>query len=407
MKTYLLKPVGLALVIGLSLFGAAQRAQADPEPGVEIEVNTSATNDDAVPLSGTTKWDVPTPCRIRMSSAWNQPMTIVLVNPVAGNGQLNYHRLSLSHPTINTAQDGSLTLPLPQDGSWVSFTITGSHGSESVGDAVLKAYKDNTGGSLKKTVHVSVYWWANRNMIVSPHGNYVDNLAVGTLSNVGAPTVNLTARAWLQPAGVSCNAQVSNLRVGIVQNALASTNLVAVYNNPVWNNPTPGDTVTVQSQYQSGFSLPTNADDVPNGQPGPTYVAPASLCSGESTSDDTPLFSVPTTRTLSATTANGIATTVTYTLSSMNINAQFLDWCVLRNNAFPDQSDLNGATQALVELGWTLTVGTGSPYPTAREDTIQNRTPSGSMVLTTTTSQFANHALVPFQSSAGTPVTLN
>ena len=414
------KHLALLTVTLTGLLVAAPHAHALPEPEVEIEINNTAqTDDDVVPLNGTTTWDGPTYCRIRMKSAWDQDMTVMLVNPKAGVGELNYNRLSFyTSPYI-----GALHLRLPQDASWVTFIISGIRPSQSVGDAIIEARKDREDGPLKTTAHASVYWLSPVNMIVSPtKDNYHVDLTTSRIYNVSLNrAVELTAKAWLQPPGLPCSSQISNLEAGIVQNVLNYAG-VALYSNPVWDTPLQGDSVEVQSQYQISQTLHKQADDFPPGDQGPVYAPMVSLCGNvaTSTATDAPAFTVRTpgtrkprpTVTVDATTKNGVTTTVTYTISSVNLDFNFLDWCALHNVAASaaNPGDLQGAYQALTESGWTLNVGgTGQgdeKDQVAKRTSVQNQSPSTPMVLAVGESNSARSLSVPSEGQTGPFITL-
>ena len=309
-------------------------------------------------------------------------MWIALVSPDEGLGGFSYHRISF----VGQQHEGVLDyVGLPKDGSWVPFSITGNAVSDKVGDALIEARRYGSSGKLKQTANVTIYSLSPVSMDVLTHGSYKTDLTKATLENEDGPTVYLTAKALLSPVGTPCDTpQLAGLSVGIVQNAVTATSR-ALYTNPVWDTPVDGDQVTVRSQFQSAVTLIDPADDFPDKQEGPNYGDLAPLCSsGIVSSTDTPGYALvnPNTNqpivrvTRTNETDKKVLTTVTYTLSSISLNARFLDWCILYNTGMADQSSLQQSTQALVESGWTLDVGTEEKLLTAQADAVQNRTPS-------------------------------
>lgn len=398
----------LLLVTALALphIVLAQGGGGDPTPrveapedwGVEIEVfNTSDTEDDIVALGGST------PCRIRLSTETEQDKTITLVTPP---NAVEIRRLSFSHATIPASAEGTLTLGLPKDSSWVPFSIGGALGSQEVGDAAIEAHESNAEGELKGSADVSVYWFHSPFMRLWPGGgSYTFNQTTGTLNTAGT-AVNMAAQIMLSPPGLSCDVPpLSNLRVGIVQNVTAPNAFVTVWGNPTWINPIDGDSVTVRSQYRRTRGLLSTTADVRIGF-GPTYVPPVPVCEGESNTDDSPSFDSPVTVEASAITNGGAIATIRYTrLVSMNLDADFLDWCVLYNRAI-GATNLQQATNPQVESSWSLHVGSGATQQTAQIDTPQSRPVTHSLILTRNPSEFANNAIVTSNVLAGAEVTL-
>ena len=103
-------------------------------PQVEIEINTESTLDDYV------TW-APTLCKIRLSnySKFNSPQTFTLRNMPGAVGKVNF--AAGSTPPQGSAGDSTLTLTLPNSGSWVNFYISGRFGNPSSRDkdAVIEA----------------------------------------------------------------------------------------------------------------------------------------------------------------------------------------------------------------------------------------------------------------------------
>ena len=189
-------------------------------PAMEIEINnTPATNDDLVEL----KCEHPANrstinCRIRATATCPTSSTVVLTNP---DGRLRFPN----------AADTTRTLTVPGDGSWVAFQISGERGSNAIGDAIIEAHCNTATGALTARKGVTVFWFDQAQIKLTRGGAY--SVTRGLYTITGAHAVNYEAKARIRPAGVNCSApQVTNLRVGIMQDSLA-------YNHTVtWDNPT-------------------------------------------------------------------------------------------------------------------------------------------------------------------------
>ncbi len=393
MKIKFVKQLFSVLVVSAGLFAVAPQVQAAPEPGVEIEVNnTSGSDDDVVPLSGTTKWDTSTPGRIRLSSSWTKDMTIVLVNPPAGNGELNYRRLSLGSSTVNTAEDGSLTLALPKDGSWVPFTISGSRGSQGVGDALIEAHKDSSGGATKTTAHVSVYWLDNANIIVSVGGYYGLTAANYTVTTGNSHAVDYAAWATIKPSGLSGSApQLANLRVGIMQNANSATHH-RIWDTPVnfqWLTSASPLTVTTYEQLDLTSSIPGRFNDSEASvaplydQPGRSGMLdsrslqiPYGISGGDTArSNDTPSPGFVPTWTHFIRSSGAVVAQVTYSNRvKATMNDSFETWAVFFNTT-------TNATTPIRQAHWNLNVDSLVTNPQTPQKAVIT-TPSGGTPVT-------------------------
>lgn len=404
--------LSLLLLAGTVAWPSLALAQEDdPDPvdhteatnwEVEIEpYNTADTVDDVVALGGSTN------CRIRLSTSETEDKQITLVCPQI-NATNTSKRISFSHASIPTASDGTLSLTLPKDGSWIPFSIYGAVGSERIGDAVIEAHRSAADGELKASADISVFWFQTPLMTISTSGaTYTFNAAAGSLlpsgGNLNQGVVTLTAQITRQPPGLSCNApQLINRKVGIVQNAVAPNAYKAVWDSPVWDSPIAGDSVIVPAQYKYTEALASTKADVAEGNSGPCYVTPESVCTGMSVTSDTPTMTIVKENTIPAKTVKGIPTSVTYKrLISMNIEADFLDWCVLYDAALAT-TNLAQATQAQVESDWNLHVGSGATQQTPQINWQQSRAVTHSMVLTTDEDEFANKDTTITEEANGT-----
>lgn len=111
-------------------------------PEMEIEVNeTPETDDDLVRVHS--EEERPTiPCRIRATSEASGARA-VLSNP---DGRLRFPGQNVETHTV----------PLPDDGSWADFEISGQTRSEAASDALIEAHCDSAEGPLKAQSAVTV-----------------------------------------------------------------------------------------------------------------------------------------------------------------------------------------------------------------------------------------------------------
>lgn len=121
---------------------ASGAVQGCPCPEMEIQINnTPESNDDFVPLH-TNQARPEIPCRIRATSAACNARAI-LSNP---DGRLRFPGAGQSTTTIS----------LPDDGSWVAFSISGETASSAARDALIEAHCANGPNALKAHASVTV-----------------------------------------------------------------------------------------------------------------------------------------------------------------------------------------------------------------------------------------------------------
>lgn len=387
-------------------------SNTEATPGVSIGVG-----DDTIPLIGTHKWTRSTTGSVFLTTTSDSDVTVVLVNPPV-SATNSAHRLSFGviSPGETLNPDGTLTVVLPRDGTSKRFSISGSYGSSNTGDAIIEAHQ---GTNVLNSVGISVYWLRSPHMFLNDGGAiYASTVDRSTGKQVLYTTGNVAARLIseisLEPPGVSVGSTPSLdvIKSGILQNVLAHSAYTAVYDKPYWKNPIERDTVTVSSQYKFSSGFSSNTDDVlvSSGYNGPEYISPVPMSQGLSSVSDTPRFPAALTRDVDATTAGGQPATVRYTrLISINIDADFSDWCSLHNFNV-DQSHLGDAIQLFKQSSWHLHVGTGKTMthitfvPTEVDQAVTN---SSGVALTNDPSQVANNSAVETRTAMGPSVTLN
>jgi hypothetical protein len=343
---------------GDDAFTAADSASQQcvmPCPTVEIEINnTPAANDDLVQVQSVHPPGRPiVDCRIRATSSCPMAATIVLTNP---DGRLRF------------PGPGDRTCPVtvPNDGSWVPFRISGETGSQAIGDAVIQAHCNAAEGELKGQKALTVFWFDQPQINIAAGGAYA--LSGGRYTVTGAHAVDYSAQARIRPAGVDCSApQVRNLRIGILQTALAG---VATRNT--WGNPAvrwragvaAGTTIRVPSQYRYTCNQPASANDSEAtvaplyDQPGKggtlsaNSLKPPVGCAGggAATSFDTPSSPAAATYTLPVRDAGGAEVAdVDWGLSSATRADSFDTYVVVFNTA-------SNEFVALRKRGWRTNV---------------------------------------------------
>jgi hypothetical protein len=329
-----------------------------PCPTVEIEINnTPAANDDLVLI----KSDRPArrhKVKARIRSTSGPTENVVLTNP---DGRLRFPE----------AADTSLTLSVPAGGAWVEFEISGETGSAAIGDAKIEAHCRTATGDLIGTKDVTVVWFDEAKMSIANPGTYS---IVGTrLTATGGNAVDLSAEARIRPAGVDCAApQLANLRIGIMQNALAGITREWLWDNPsiVWlPGVAPGTVVDVPTVIRQAINRPAPGNDTAASvaplydQPGKAdtldanSLKPPKGCTGGgvATSRDTPSNGAAATLVVPAESPAGVTVgQVTYRAQSAKILVQFLTWTVVFDTAKQEFSLLR-------ERGWGLNVDGRGP----------------------------------------------
>jgi hypothetical protein len=317
-------------------------------PAMEIEINdTPAVNDDLVQL----KCEHPAHrttvnCRIRATAACPTSSTVVLTNP---NGRLRFPN----------AGDTTTTLTVPGDGSWVPFQISGETGSNAIGDAVIEAHCNTATGALKASKGVTVFWFDQAQINVTPESNY--SMVGDRYTASAGVAVRYSAQARIRPAGVDCaSPQVTNLRIGILQNLIPPYTKTKIWDTPsiLWNpGVVAGTSVTVANSRSFIISVPTVTNDVTSAAAAPLYVQSATSlkppigCAGgaAATSNDTPSTPFPPRFTLPATTAAGVVVGTTRWSNRVKVvlNKNFKTWAVLFDTT-------TNHLCALRERGWSL-----------------------------------------------------
>lgn len=332
-------------------------------PTVEIEVNnTPAANDDLVGL----KCEHPAhrakvSCRIRSTGA-GAIRTIVLTNP---DGRLRFP----------DSADTTKTVSLPNDGSWVSFEISGERPSAAIGDAVIEAHCQTATGDLKGSKPVTVFWFDEVKIKVVPGAAY--SVAGGRFRPVGGNAVNYSAEARIRPAGVDCTApQVASLRVGIVQNALTATHS-RTWKNPAitWNPGVASGTVAIVPSTRSLVRTLSTASNDSIASVAPLYDQPGKApdtidegslqspigCAGgiaATSNDAVSLTTPPTFGPFDAVDSAGtVVGNVTYgTFDSAAFDDSFRTFTVIFNT-------VSSELCALRERTWTLRINSRSRGP--------------------------------------------
>ncbi len=282
-----------------------------------------------------------------------------------------------------TNPDGRLRFPdtadttkaviLPTDGSWVSFEISGEKGSTAIGDAIIEAHCQTATGDLKGSKPVTVFWFDNVQIKITAGGNYTKS--GGRFTVVGAHAVDYSAQARIRPAGVDCAApQVTNLRVGILQNGLAGVTGRITWDSPTisWNlGVAPGTSVTVPRAMRSTTTQPATANDSATtvaplyDQPGKAdtidanSLKPPMGCTGgaAATSNDSPSDSLQPTLVVPAQTGAGLVMgTVTYHFKNRTIEGGFTTWAVIFDT-------VSNEFCALRQRGWSINVDSAGAAP--------------------------------------------
>lgn len=325
---------------------------------MEIEINnTSATNDDLVEL----KCEHPAhrhivDCRIRATTNCPTSSTVVLTNP---DGRLRFPN----------AGDATTTVTVPGDGSWAAFQISGERGSDAIGDAVIEAHCNTATGDVKARKGVTVFWFDDLHINVTPGGAYAS--VGGQFTPTGGNGVNHSAQARIRPAGVDCAApQIRDLRVGIIQTMLTWPRR-RTWTAPAiaWNaGVAPGTRVTVPTTIRMDRVLPAAANDTAAAvdplydQPGKgattidaNSLKPPNGCAGgaAATSNDSPALAMPATFAVPAESPPGtVVGNVTYrTFVRGTLDATFLTWIVIFNVT-------SNELCALRERNWAVNVTT-------------------------------------------------
>ncbi len=323
-----------------------------PCPDVEIEIDNSPdAKSDLVQLRSEHPPGRPTVnCRIRAVSLPPNPGTIVLTNP---DGRLRFG-----------ASDKTLTLTVPNDGSWVPFQISGEKGSDAIGDAVIEAHCNTGKGALQGKKALTVFWFDGAKIDLTPGGQY--SLSGGEYTTTTAPAIIHTGEVTIKPAGLDCSApQIKNLRVGIMQ-----TGLAGIYGRITWGNPTiifdpavpAGTEVVVPQQQRLTLNQPITVNDS-DAASAPLYdrggIKPPTGCSGGGPAKlhDTPSNSAPPNYVIDAVDAAGKKVgTIQYSLISATVEGSFISYVAVWNKA-------TNETVAIRQRGWSINVDSSAAGP--------------------------------------------
>ncbi|MEO8795656.1 MAG: hypothetical protein ABI390_09325, partial [Daejeonella sp.] len=118
-------------------------------PVIDVEINSVSTLDDYLTWS-------PTLVKIRLNnhSEFSSSVNVILRNMNNSIGKINFGNLTLANNS--TASDSTLSLSLPNSGTWVNFYIAGKFNNASLRDkdAVLEIISGNSGvtTTIKDTV---------------------------------------------------------------------------------------------------------------------------------------------------------------------------------------------------------------------------------------------------------------
>lgn len=322
---------------------------------VEIEVNnTPAENDDVVQL---------------MCERPAQRFRVQSRGRVIGNPE-NEVNVTLTNPDgrlrFPAQVDGTRNLTLPRNGDWVAFEISGETQSGALNDAEIVARVNGAGGPMCGKEDVTVFWFDQAMTGVAAGGNYA--VAGGRFTAVGGNAVNYSVQARIRPDGVDCTVpQVTNLRIGIMQN-VTSTTRASTWDTPTitWNpGVAAGTTVTVPTSIRSTLAFNGAVNDSEAtvaplyDQPGKggtldaNSLKPPIGCAngGAATSFDTPSLPTPATFSLPARTAGGaVVGTISWTVFvNVTANDSFVTWTVTFNTT-------NNEICALRQRGWALNI---------------------------------------------------
>lgn len=369
-----------------------------PCPSVELEINdTAITTDDLVALkcehpAGRTIVN----CRIRATGSPTHDATIILTNP---DGRLRFPN----------ATDTTTTVTVPRSGTWVPFRISGEAPSAALNDAIIEAHCNTAIGDLKGTKPVTVFWFDNAEIKITPGDTY--SIVSGRYTASPGNAVNYQAKARIRPAGVDCSApQIKDLRIGIMQNALAT-----IRREMIWGNPTitwmagvaPGTVATVPAQIALTKRHPLVGNDTAASvaplydQPGKgetidaNSLQPPEGCtgSGTATSNDNP--SGPIIANFNQPALNGagmVIGTVNYTFVHTVMTYDFRTWAVAFNL-------VTNSFCSLRERTWSLHADSAATTPqrvtAAAADTVPTAAPVTSPTSNSIFNDSANHTTAP------------
>jgi len=316
---------------------------------VEIEINdTPGTKDDLVQVRSEHPPDRPTvDCQIRAVTYPPSTSTIVLTNP---DGRLRF----------GAADAKTLSVPVPNDGSWVPFQISGEKGSKDIGDAVIEAHCNTAAGPLMGKKAATVFWFEGEIKLVP--GKHPGQWIYGKTSATCAgskegPTIAHQAKVELRPPGVDASApQVSKLRVGIVQNQEAGLMLTMTWTaSPVanWHAGVPvGTKVKVPRQLRDSRRAPLRSIDADEASPLLYDMSPKALVpiGSVAESNDNPSQEAPLNNPQPGKDDSGtVLAEVDSGLSEIQIHSIFIAYAVVYNTE-------NKKVNAIRQRKWGLNV---------------------------------------------------
>jgi len=300
---------------------------------LEIEINNTASTDDDV-----VSWSDFIICRTRFQT----PARIRQV-PASGSSASDLEVTLSNSSRLEYAQSGgwgkTLSLTLPQDGSWIDFLVSGTLPSLAVGDAPIDVQVSGHSSTCFRKP-MTVFWFTGDLNLTS--GSQYEVMEDGNHVILGPSPGNaleMTAYADIKPNGVSASApQISELRVGIVQNVRSSVHS-GTYTQPQpirWNSSYPqGRLAYFPIALLALKTLPSPMLDSGLTK-SPLYESqvekPRNLGGSEVTSHDNPHFRQPQKRKGSGRTQGGrVVAHAEYSIASMTIDDTYRTWCVVYN----------------------------------------------------------------------------
>ena len=257
----------------------------------------------------------------------------------------------------------------------------GESASAAIGDAVIEAHCRTAAGSVIGSKSMTVFSFDEAKLTIANPGTY--SITGGVLTATGGHAVDYSAEARIRPAGVDCSTpQVKDLRIGLMQNALAGVTREWIWDAPAiaWNGGVAAGTVVkVPAVLREAINRPVKANDTEAtvtplyDQPGrggtldANSLKPPKACAGTgiATSHDTPSNGAAATLAVPAQDGTGANVgTVTYRANSAKLLVQFLTWTVVFNTTTQD-------FVLLRERGWGLNVdgrGAGSKKASVAAD---------------------------------------
>ena len=167
-------------------------------PRIEMILGSVTTMDDYVTWS-------PTACLVRVQGTSATPgnLNITLRNMSASVGKINFASSSLT--SNSTAVNSTLSLSLPNSGTWVKFFISGKFGSPSLKDkdAIIEIVKATTDSVLSREALMVRVRKNGNNITVEERRRYLNALVTFNNTFNGYMTFNNNHSAAARPEGHS------------------------------------------------------------------------------------------------------------------------------------------------------------------------------------------------------------